>query len=97
MRVQVRQQFWANLQRNESSQQNQALLRSYVCGEFNEMNESIWCVNHFYVVYLIKQRITVFQDENRISEIMWKKMRDDNCGAVDHSIRAGSLAGMSHS
>lgn len=41
VRVQVRQQFWANLQRHESSQQNQTLLRSDVCGEFKEINESI--------------------------------------------------------
>lgn len=92
-RVQVRQQLRANLQRHESSQQNQTLIRSDVCGEFNEVNESVWSVAHFYVVFLIKRRILAFQDENRISEMMWKKMRDDSCGAIDHSIRAGSLAG----
>lgn len=97
VRVQVWQQLWANLQGHESRQQNQTLLRSDVCGESDEINESIWCVYHFCDVVLIEQRIIVFQDENRISEMMWKKMRDDNCGATEHSIRAGSLAGMRHS
>uniref|UniRef100_H3CWX0 Endothelial PAS domain protein 1b n=1 Tax=Tetraodon nigroviridis TaxID=99883 RepID=H3CWX0_TETNG len=31
-------------------------------------------------------------DEHRISEMMWKKLRNDHCSAVDHSILAGSLA-----
>lgn len=44
----------------------------------------------------MKRRFVVFQDENRFSEMMWKKMRDNNCGATDHSISAGSLAGTSH-
>ncbi|XP_056903035.1 endothelial PAS domain-containing protein 1b [Takifugu flavidus] len=32
--------------------------------------------------------------ENRFSEMMWKKMRDDDCGAIDGSISRGSLAEM---
>uniref|UniRef100_H2SMF8 Endothelial PAS domain protein 1b n=1 Tax=Takifugu rubripes TaxID=31033 RepID=H2SMF8_TAKRU len=32
--------------------------------------------------------------ENRFSEMMWKKMRDDDCGAIDGHISRGSLAEM---
>lgn len=42
------------------------------------------------------QHSFVFQDENRFSEMMWKKMRDDNCVAVDRSISTGSLAGANY-
>lgn len=42
------------------------------------------------------QHLFVFQDENRFSEMMWKKMRNDNCVAVDRSIGTGSLAGANH-
>nr|XP_046258938.1 endothelial PAS domain-containing protein 1b isoform X2 [Scatophagus argus] len=30
-------------------------------------------------------------DENKPSEIIWKKMRDDSCGAMDRSLSTGSL------
>uniref|UniRef100_A0A671WVS7 Endothelial PAS domain protein 1b n=1 Tax=Sparus aurata TaxID=8175 RepID=A0A671WVS7_SPAAU len=33
--------------------------------------------------------------ENKPSEILWKKMRDNSCALMDRSLSAGSLAGMS--
>lgn len=45
--------------------------------------------------YQLGNHVVVFQGENKPSEILWKKMRDDSCAVMDRSLSAGSLAGMS--
>ncbi|XP_035519566.1 endothelial PAS domain-containing protein 1b [Morone saxatilis] len=41
----------------------------------------------------IKRSFTqMASDENKPSEIIWKKMRDDSCATMDRSLSAGSLA-----
>lgn len=37
--------------------------------------------------------VTVFQDDNNVTDILWKKMRDDRCPPLDRSLSSGSLAG----
>lgn len=37
--------------------------------------------------------VTVFQDDNKATDILWKKMRDDGCAPLDRSLSSGSLAG----
>lgn len=60
---------------------------------FNPNERSGWHRFGSVPLMVMVTTVTVFQDDNKVTDILWKKMRDDGCAPLDRSLSSGSLAG----